>query len=107
VQHTSAAAFGSFDAWKSEFRRIGLGLAGGSGWVALGYSAHTQQIENFWLWDHMHSPAATMPLLVMDMYEHSFHIDFGAAAAKYIGAFFQNIRWESVLARLEQARKSR
>jgi Fe-Mn family superoxide dismutase len=98
--------FGDFDTWETEFRRIGLGLGGGSGWVVLGYNVHTQQIENYWLWDHLHGPAATMPLLVMDMYEHSYQMDFGAATAKYVDTFFQNIRWEVVLARLEQAQKS-
>ena len=99
-------AFGDFDTWETEFRRIGLGLGGGSGWVVLGYNFHTQQIENYWMWDHLHGPATTMPLLVMDMYEHSYQMDYGAATAKYIDAFFQNIRWETVQARLEQARKT-
>lgn len=58
-----------------------------------------------WLWDHLHGPAATKPLLVMDMYEHSYQMDFGAATAKYIDAFFQNIRWDAVLTRLQQARQ--
>ena len=53
----------------------------------------------------MHGPASTLPLLVMDMYEHSYQMDFGAATAKYVDAFFQNIRWEGVLARLERAKK--
>lgn len=96
-------AFGAFDTWETEFRRMGLGLGGGSGWVVLGYNLHTGGIENYWLWDHMHGPAATMPLLVLDMYEHSYQLDYGAAAAKYIDAFFQNIRWEAVLERLSRA----
>ena len=99
-----AEAFGAYDDWETEFRRIGLGLGGGSGWVVLGYNRHLGQLEDYWLWDHMHGPPATSPVLVMDMYEDAYHIDFGAAAAKYIDAFFQNIRWESVLSRLEQAR---
>ena len=99
-------SFGDFDTWETEFRRIGLGLGGGSGWVILGYNFHTQQIENYWLWDHLHGPATTMPLLVMDMYEHAYQMDFGAATAKYVDAFFQNIRWETVLARLERAQKA-
>lgn len=53
--------------------------------------------------DHAHGPAATVPLLVMDMYEHSYQMDYGAAAAKYVNAFFQNIRWEAVSARLASA----
>jgi len=100
-----AEAFGAFDTWETEFRRIGAGLGGGSGWVLLGWNLHTDQIENYWLWDHMHGAASTLPLLVMDMYEHSYQMDFGAAAAKYIDAFFQNIRWETVLERLERAQQ--
>lgn len=96
-------AFGSFDVWETEFRHIGMGLAGGSGWVVLGFNTHFKQIENYWLADHAHSPAATIPLLVMDMYEHSYQMDFGAAAAKYIDAFFSNIRWETVAQRLTAA----
>ena len=69
----------------------------------LGYNVHTAQAENYWLWDHLHGPPATMPLLVMDMYEHSYQMDYGAAAAKYIDAFFQNLQWEAVSARLAAA----
>lgn len=103
IRSALSEAFGSYDTWETEFRRIGLGLAGGSGWVVLGYNAHARQLENYWIWDHMHGAAATLPLLVMDMYEHSYQMDFGAAAAKYVDAFFANIRWESTLARLDRA----
>lgn len=99
------AAFGDFNAWETEFRRIAAGLGGGSGWVLLGHNRHTNQLENYWLADHLHGPADTVPVLVMDMYEHSYQMDFGAAAAKYIDAFFQNIKWDVVLARLEHAAK--
>jgi len=99
-----AATFGTFDMWETEFRKIGAGLGGGSGWVILGYNVHTGQVENYWLWDHLHGAAATLPLLVMDMYEHSYQMDYGASAAKYIDAFFQNIRWEVVASRLAHAR---
>jgi len=99
------AAFGDFDAWETEFRKIGTGLSGGSGWVVLGCNLHTGQIENYWLWDHLHGPPATLPLLVMDMYEHSYQMDYGAAAGKYIDAFFRNIRWEVVMTRLAHAQR--
>jgi superoxide dismutase, Fe-Mn family len=98
-----ASAFGSFDAWETEFRRIATGLGGGSGWVVLGYNTQTRGLENFWMADHAHAPAATQPLLVLDMYEHSYQMDFGAAAAGYIDAFMKNVNWETVAARLEQA----
>jgi superoxide dismutase, Fe-Mn family len=96
-------AFGSYDVWETEFRRIASGLGGGSGWVVLGFNTHLRQLENYWMADHAHSPAATVPLLVMDMYEHSYHMDFGAAAARYIDAFLRNVQWETVAARLEKA----
>jgi superoxide dismutase, Fe-Mn family len=96
-----ASAFGQFDRWEAEFRRIANGLGGGSGWVILGFNRQFGTAENYWMADHMHSPAMTVPLLVMDMYEHSYHMDFGAAAGQYVDAFFNNIDWESVLARIE------
>lgn len=96
-----AQAFGSFDAWETEFRRIAAGLGGGSGWVVLGYNTHLQQLENYWMADHAHGPATTVPLLVLDMYEHSYQMDFGAAAAQYIDAFFRNLQWEVVAQRME------
>jgi len=96
-----AHAFGSFDAWETEFRRIGAGLGGGSGWVMLGFNPHTRQLENYWMADHAHAPAAARPVLVMDMYEHAYQMDYGAAAARYIDAFFQNLQWERVAQRLE------
>jgi Fe-Mn family superoxide dismutase len=95
-----ARHFGSFDVWESEFRRIGLGLGGGSGWVVLGWNHDTRQLENYWMADHAHRAAATVPILVMDMYEHSYQMDYGAAAAKYVDAFFQNIQWDAVAQRL-------
>jgi superoxide dismutase, Fe-Mn family len=99
-------AFGTFDAWETEFRRIGNGLGGGSGWVVLGFNVHTRQLENYWMADHAHAPAATLPLLVLDMYEHSYQMDYGAAAARYVDAFFRNIQWETVAARLEKAQRT-
>ena len=100
-------AFGSHAVWEKEFRRIGAGLGGGSGWVVLGYNLHTGLLENYWLGDHLHAPAATLPILVMDMYEHSYQMDYGATAASYIDAFFRNIQWDIVAFRLDKARQMR
>ena len=104
AQSWLASAFGAFDRWEAEFRRIANGLGGGSGWVVLGYNRQFGTAENYWMADHAHSPAMTTPLLVMDMYEHSYHMDFGAAAAQYVDAFFNNINWEMVLERIEALR---
>ena len=97
-----ATSFGTFDAWEAEFRKIGLGLGGGSGWVVLGFNRKLRLLENYWMADHATGPVDVAPLLVMDMYEHAFAMDYGAAAAKYIDAFFTNIQWDTVAQRLEQ-----
>ncbi|MDT8428016.1 MAG: Fe-Mn family superoxide dismutase [Pseudomonadales bacterium] len=102
-----ARAFGSTQNWEKEFRRIGAGLGGGSGWVMLAWNVHAQTLENYWMWDHMHAPAASIPLLVMDMYEHSYHMDFGAATGQYLDAFFRNINWAVVAERLGRAVEGR
>jgi Fe-Mn family superoxide dismutase len=96
-----AASFGDFDKWETEFRKIAAGLGGGSGWVVLGYNRHFGTVENYWLADHTNFPASSAPLLVMDMYEHSYQMDFGAATARYIDAFLANVNWERVLARAD------
>jgi Fe-Mn family superoxide dismutase len=95
-----SSGFGTYDKWESEFRKIGLGLGGGSGWVVLGFNQHLNLLENYWLQDHATHPPLTRPVLVMDMYEHAYQMDHGAAAAKYIDAFFANIQWDSVAKRL-------
>ena len=98
-----ARAYGSTATWEKEFRRIAAGLGGGSGWVMLAWNFHSQTLENYWMWDHMHTPVSSVPILVMDMYEHSYHMDFGAATAQYIDAFFRNINWQAVAQRLDSA----
>jgi superoxide dismutase, Fe-Mn family len=100
IRSALSRSFGTFDAWETEFRKIGQGLGGGSGWVVLGYNEHLQLLENYWLADHAHNPPHTRPVLVLDMYEHAYHIDYGAAAAKYIDAFFANIQWDAVSQRM-------
>jgi Fe-Mn family superoxide dismutase len=95
-----SASFGTFDAWEAEFRKIGAGLGGGSGWVVLGYNRRLKVLENYWMADHATNPPDTSPILVMDMYEHAYQMDYGAAAAKYIDAFFANIQWDAVAERI-------
>jgi superoxide dismutase, Fe-Mn family len=102
LRTTIAASFGSFDTWEAEFRKIGQGLGGGSGWVVLGFNRKLRLLENYWMADHSTGPVDVAPVLVMDMYEHAFAMDYGAAAAKYIDAFFTNIQWDAVARRLEQ-----
>lgn len=98
--------FGSYEQWETEFKRTANALGGGSGWVILAYNQHTGEIHNYWSWDHMHNAPMGRPLLVLDMYEHAYHMDYGAAAAKYVDAFMQNVNWEEVNRRSEMAMKT-
>jgi Fe-Mn family superoxide dismutase len=95
--------FGSYEAWEAEFKRTANALGGGSGWAILALNLHTGEVHNYWAWDHAHNAAAGFPLLVLDMYEHSYHMDYGAAAARYVDAFMQNVQWEEVNRRCERA----
>lgn len=98
--------FGSYEQWEAEFKRTANALSGGSGWAILAYNFHTQEVHNYWAWDHMHNAPMSHPLLVLDMYEHAYHMDYGAAAAKYVDAFLQNVNWEEVNRRAETAVKA-
>lgn len=103
IKQAIEAAYGSFATWEAEYRRTAMSLAGGSGWTILSYNLHTGTLGNSWSWDHMHAPAAGIPLLVLDMYEHSFHMDYGTQAAKYVDAWFANLDWEEVDRRYARA----
>lgn len=98
--------FGSYENWETEFRKTGQSLAGGSGWAIMAFNLHTKELHNYWASDHAHNSPFSVPLLVLDMYEHSYHIDYGSAAAKYIEAFMQNINWDEVNRRTECAIKA-
>ena len=98
------AAYGSVETWEAEFRLTGQSLAGGSGWVIVVYDPATKSLHNYWAFDHTHSVAGGTPLLVMDMYEHSYQMDYGANAKGYIDAFFQNVQWDEVNRRLHAVR---
>ncbi len=98
--------FGSYEQWEAEFKRTANALGGGSGWTILAYNLHTREVHNYWSWDHMHNAPMSHPLLVLDMYEHAYHMDYGAAAAKYVDAFLQNVNWEEVNRRAETALKA-
>jgi Fe-Mn family superoxide dismutase len=99
IAQALAGAFGGLDAWEAEFRRTAMSLAGGSGWCVLAHNRHTGSLHNYWAWDHMHSAAAGEPLIALDMYEHSYHMDYGTAASKYVDAFMANLDWEVIDAR--------
>jgi Fe-Mn family superoxide dismutase len=88
--------FASFERWRSEFVAMGKALGGGSGWVLLTYSHRDGLLVNQWAADHAHVLAGATPILALDMYEHSYHMDYGAKAAAYVDAFMENINWANV-----------
>jgi superoxide dismutase, Fe-Mn family len=97
--------FGSYARWRAGFVGMGKALGGGSGWVLLSWSPRVGRLVNQWASDHCHTLAGGTPILALDMYEHSYHIDFGAKAAGYVDAFMEVVRWsnaERLLARLAQ-----
>lgn len=102
MEHILSHAFGSFSRWEAEFRRTANALAGGSGWAVLAVGPQGD-LHNYWAWDHTSGAPGSSPLLVLDMYEHAYHLDYGAAAARYVDAFMQNVDWREVSRRLVQA----
>ncbi|HVU00311.1 MAG TPA: Fe-Mn family superoxide dismutase [Polyangiaceae bacterium] len=103
IERALTEAYGTSARWEEHFRATGAGLGGGSGWVILALELDTAALRTCWSGNHTQVPAAAVPLLVMDMYEHAYQMDFGAAAAKYIEAFFGNVRWDEVNRRYERA----
>jgi superoxide dismutase, Fe-Mn family len=100
-----ARDFQSVDRWRDEFVAMATGLAGGSGWVLLTYVPRDRRLVNQYASDHTLAVASGIPILALDMYEHAYHIDFGANAKAYIDTFQRNIDWKSVEVRYEDAAK--
>jgi Fe-Mn family superoxide dismutase len=98
-----AREFGSYLKWKAEFRAMAAALSGGSGWVLLTYLPRDGRLMNQYATDHSQATAGAIPILALDMYEHAYHIDFGANATAYIDTFFRNVSWIDVEGRLEDA----
>lgn len=88
--------FGSVECWQAEFGFMGKAQGGGSGWVLLVYSRRDHKLVNQWAADHTHTLAGGTPILALDMYEHSYHMDYGAKAAAYVDASMSNINWANV-----------
>jgi Fe-Mn family superoxide dismutase len=101
-----ARDFGSMERWRVEFSAMGKAEGGGSGWVILAYSPRDKRLMNQWAADHTTTIAGGRPVLVLDMYEHAYHMDYGAAAAKYVDIFMEAIQWENAAKLYDQYSKS-
>jgi Fe-Mn family superoxide dismutase len=94
-------SFGSVAKWENSFKKMALSLGGGSGWALLVYNRRLARLENVWSWDHLHGLWDSEIILALDMYEHSYQMDFGANAKGYIDVFFTNIHWDAVNGRFQ------
>lgn len=97
---------GAWARWEEPLRACALTLGGGSGWTVLSLQLATAELHVDWSGHHTQAQASSVPLLVIDMYEHAYALDYGAAAAKYVDALFQNLKWEEVQRRHEAALKA-
>lgn len=98
-----SSAFGTLARFEELLRLACSGLYGGSGWVTLLLDSRANELRLSWAGHHTQAMSGGVPLLVCDMYEHSYALDFGAGAAKYVDAFWQNVDWAVVDARLARA----
>src|ERR1700694_3057836 len=97
-----ARDFGTMERWRAEFAAMGKAEGGGSGWVILAYSPRDKRLVNQWAGDHTTTLAGGRPVLVRDMYEHAYHMDYGAAAARYVDVYMEAIRWDNAAKLYEQ-----
>jgi superoxide dismutase, Fe-Mn family len=95
--------FGSVAAWRAEFTSMAKAPAGGSGWAILAWSERLGRLMNQWAADHAHNLPGATPILALDMYEHAYHLDFGAKAAAYVDQAMANLNWERIGARYRLA----
>ncbi len=94
-----SAEFGSLEKWEADFRAAGA--MRGIGWVVLYQDAAAGRFVNAWINEHDAGHlAGAAPILVMDVFEHAFMIDYGLKRADYIAAFFRNVNWKAAEARL-------
>jgi Fe-Mn family superoxide dismutase len=99
---TAEQSFGSYDIWKAEF--VGIGKMRGVGWAICYQNPMNGALSNHWITLHeTGNVAGFTPVLVMDVWEHAFILDYKPAdRPKYIEAFFSNIDWHNVERRLQQ-----
>lgn len=95
-----ARDFGSFDKWAEQFKACGMSARG---WVILALSGYDGKLHNYCLDTHNYNvPINCFPILVMDVYEHAYAIDYGVKRAPYLEAFMKNIEWSVAMQRLDR-----
>ncbi|MGH8828584.1 MAG: superoxide dismutase [Jiangellaceae bacterium] len=96
--------FGSFDAFRAHYTAAALGIQG-SGWAILAWESLGQRLVIEQLYDHQGNLAVgTIPLLMLDMWEHAFYLQYRNVKADYVSAFWSIANWADVTARFQAAR---
>ncbi len=96
--------FGSYDKFQAHFTASALGIQG-SGWSILAWDSLGQKLIIEQLYDHQGNlAAATVPILLLDMWEHAFYLDYVNVKADYVKAFWNIVNWADVQARFDAAR---
>ncbi|AZQ76354.1 MULTISPECIES: superoxide dismutase [Flaviflexus] len=99
-------AFGSFDTFVKQFTAVATGIQG-SGWSVLAYDSVAGKLTTFQLYDQANNvPVGTLPILMLDMWEHAFYLDYLNVKADYVKAFWNLVNWQDVASRLEDAKKT-
>ena len=97
--------FGSFDAFQKHFAAAAVGIQG-SGWAVLAWDSVGQKLIVFQLYDHQGNlPLGVVPIVLLDMWEHAFYLDYKNVKGDYVTAFWNIINWADVSARFEASRK--
>ncbi len=92
--------FGSYELWEKDFKATGT--MRGIGWVAMYQDAIDGRLLNFWINEHdVSHPSGCNPILIMDVFEHAYMLDYGLKKADYIESFFKNINWAIAESRLK------
>jgi Fe-Mn family superoxide dismutase len=103
LAHALDRDFGSVAAWQAEFTAMAKAQGGGSGWTILTWSDRLGCHIDHWAADHTHALPGGTPILALDIYEHAYHIDFGARAAAYVDQFMATLNRQRIGARYRRA----
>lgn len=95
--------FGSFEKWLEEFKALGMASRG---WVILAFDFNDGKLRNYIADAHnLYGIWGAAPILVLDMYEHAYFIDFGSDKKTYIETFFQNLNWKIINKKFQKVEK--
>lgn len=104
IRRAIETSFGEYDTWKADF--VSVGKMRGVGWAICYQDPHSGRLSNHWVTLHeVSNVAGFRPVLVMDVWEHAFLLDYAPAERpKYIEAFFSNVDWDAVSQRVADVR---